>query len=176
MQITDYNRQSIDDVCNLMVVNKTGKVARLNQLAKIEEVSRYRLANQQSASLYTINLKDADGGPLINVQDIPSSQAIVAIKVLIKNLSSSQQSLPSEPAFSAKYTNPELRAASQDAFLLLTQFPAGIISGKKSGEYTYVYSSPDYDVDHVVVDINGDNPSTSTYDLSMGNVSYFNSK
>ena len=39
MQITDYNRQSIDDVCNLMVVNKTGKVARLNQLAKIEEVS-----------------------------------------------------------------------------------------------------------------------------------------
>jgi HAE1 family hydrophobic/amphiphilic exporter-1 len=39
MQIADYNSQSIDDVCNLMVVTKTGKVARLNQLAKIEEVS-----------------------------------------------------------------------------------------------------------------------------------------
>jgi HAE1 family hydrophobic/amphiphilic exporter-1 len=39
MQIDNQNSQNIDNVRNMMVVNKSGKVARLSQLSAVEEIS-----------------------------------------------------------------------------------------------------------------------------------------
>jgi hypothetical protein len=138
----------------------------------VGEVARYRLTNPDEASLYAIKLFDSKGALAVNLQDIPSNEVIVIVNFKAKNLSSKLQSLSESPVFSVKYTSPKLRAASQDAPMSLVQSSMGSILAKKTGEYTYVYSTYDYDVDHVVVEGNGSKPFTAMYDLNLGKESY----